>query len=74
MRYLLFVITVLSLMTACSSEPDDMLSPIKVEIEKSDDGYRLLRGGEPYTVRGAGMVRNDIERFAAAGVGGCEQS
>ena len=67
MRYVLFVITVLSLMTACSSEPDNALSPIKVAIEKTADGYRLLRGGEPYAVRGAGMARNDIERFAAAG-------
>jgi hypothetical protein len=67
MRYLLIVITVLSLMTACSSEPDNTFMPIKVEIEKTDNGYRLLRGGKPYTVRGAGMVRNDIERFAAAG-------
>ena len=67
MRYPLIVITAVSLMTACSSEPDNALSPIRVEIEKSDDGYRLLRGGEPYSVRGAGMVRNDIERFAAAG-------
>ncbi len=67
MRYPLLIITVLSLMTACSSEPDNALSPIKVEIEKTENGYRLLRGGEPYTVRGAGMVRDDIERFAAAG-------
>ena len=67
MRYLLLVITVLSLMTACSSEPDNALSPIKVEIAKTANGYQLLRGGEPYTVRGAGMARNDVERFAAAG-------
>ena len=67
MRYLPIVLTVVSLMTACSSEPDNALAPIKVEIETTDNGYRLLRGGKPYTVRGAGMVRNDIERFAAAG-------
>ena len=67
MRYLLVTITVLSLMTACSSEPDTALAPIKVEIEQTADGYRLLRGGEPYTVRGAGMGRNDIARFAASG-------
>ena len=29
--------------------------------------YALLRGGEPYIVRGAGMVHDDIERFAAHG-------
>jgi hypothetical protein len=67
MRYLLIVIIAVSLMTACSCEPDNALSPVKVEIEKTEEGYRLLRGGEPYTVRGAGMVWNDIERFAAVG-------
>ena len=67
MRYLLVTVTVLSLMTACSSEPDNVPSPIKVEIEKTAEGYRLLRGGEPYAVRGAGMGGNDIARFAAAG-------
>ena len=67
MRNLLFAITVLCLMTACSSKPDKALSPIKVEIEKTAGRYQLLRGGEPYTVRGAGMVVDDIERFAASG-------
>ena len=41
--------------------------PVRVAVDKTGDGYRLLRGGEPYTVRGAGMVVDDIERFAAAG-------
>ena len=67
MRRLPILITVLSLMTACSSEPDNVLSPIKVEIEKTERGYRLLRGGEPYAVRGAGMGGDDIARFAASG-------
>ena len=59
MRNLLFAITVLCLMTACSSKPDKALSPIKVEIEKTAGRYQLVRGGEPYTVRGAGMVVDD---------------
>ena len=67
MRYLLLISTLLCLMTACSRESDVPLSPIKVEVQKTDGGYVLLRGGEPYTVRGAGMAKNDIERFAAAG-------
>ena len=67
MRYLLFVSTIFCLMTACSTESDHARSPIKVEIEKTEGGYRLLRGGEPYRVGGAGMVVDDIERFAAAG-------
>ena len=55
------------LMTACSPEPGNTDSPIKVEIVKTDSGYQLLRGGEPYVIRGAGMGRDDIERFAAHG-------
>ena len=54
-------------MTACSSESDNALSPIKVEVAKTESGYQLLRGGEIYTVNGAGMVVDDIQRFAAAG-------
>ncbi len=72
MRYLLFVSSILLLMTACSTDSagsddtDNALEPIMVEIERTEDGYRLLRGGEPYIAKGAGMAINDIERFAAA--------
>ena len=62
-----FVVTVLCLMSACSVDSDNAMSPITVEVGKTERGYQLLRGGEPYTVRGAGMVVDDIERFAAAG-------
>jgi exo-beta-1,3-glucanase (GH17 family) len=55
------------LMTACSPGAEDADAPIKVEIAKTADGYLLMRGGEPYTVKGAGMARNDIERFARHG-------
>ena len=41
--------------------------PIKVEIAKTDSGYQLLRGGQPYVIKGAGMGEDDIERFAAHG-------
>jgi hypothetical protein len=54
-------------MTACFTTLDNTLSPIKVEIARTAGGYQLLRGGEPYAVRGAGMVIDDIERFAASG-------
>ena len=67
MRCLLFFCTALLLMTACSTDSDNALEPIRVEIERTEDGYRLLRGGEPYIAKGAGMAINDIERFAAAG-------
>jgi exo-beta-1,3-glucanase (GH17 family) len=63
----LFAITLLFLVTACSPELDNAGSPIKVEIVRTDSGFQLLRGGEPYVIRGAGMGRNDIARFARHG-------
>ena len=67
MRFLLGLVTILFLMTACSSAPDRSLSAIKVEVVATEHGYTLVRGGEPYTVKGAGMVVDDVERFAAHG-------
>ena len=64
---LLATISILLLMTACTQGPGDTGSAIKVEIAKTESGYQLLRGGEPYVIRGAGMARNDIQRFAAHG-------
>jgi len=66
MRYHV-AITLLFLMTACSPEPDYEESAIKVEVRKTAEGYALMRGGEPYVVKGAGMGRDDIERFAGHG-------
>ncbi len=43
------------------------MTPVKVEIVASDAGYELLRGGEPYVIRGAGMGVDDLENFAAHG-------
>ena len=40
--------------------------PVPVELKKTDDGWQLLRGGEPYFIRGAGGSAS-IERLAAAG-------
>jgi hypothetical protein len=54
-------------MTACSSAPRMAQGPVKVEVVKNDSGYVLMRGGEPYTVRGAGMEIDDVARFAANG-------
>jgi len=54
-------------MTACSPDPTDADAAVTVEITKTDFGYQLLRGGQPYVIRGAGMARNDIERFVAHG-------
>ena len=67
MRFLLILVTMVSLMTACSSEFDRSLSAVKVEVVATEHGYTLVRGGDPYAVKGAGMVVDDIERFAAHG-------
>ncbi len=58
---------VLAMLAACSSESRDPMTPVKVEIVASDDGYQLLRGGEPYVIKGAGMGIDDLENFAAHG-------
>ena len=67
MKRLLLIIAVTFAMSACSSETGNSTGPIKVEVVRTDSGYQLLRGGKPYTVRGAGMAVDDIERFAAHG-------
>jgi len=39
---------------ASASEPENDWQPVPVEIQKTATGWQLLRGGEPYFVRGAG--------------------
>jgi len=66
MHYLAILIAAVCVMSACTNDPGGA-GPIEVAIEKTGTGYRLLRGGEPYRVRGAGMGIDDIERFASRG-------
>jgi hypothetical protein len=40
---------------------------IKVEIAKENDGYVLLRGGEPYMIKGAGLDNSNLENLASHG-------
>lgn len=40
--------------------------PIPVELRQTEDGWQLLRGGEPYFIRGAGGD-GSLEQLAAAG-------
>lgn len=42
-------------------------SAVKVEVVSSDNGYQLVRGGEPYHIKGAGLEYGDIDSFAAHG-------
>jgi hypothetical protein len=55
------------LLAGCSYQTMQAQTPIKVEIVRAGDGYQLLRAGQPYAVKGAGMSRNDIASFAAHG-------
>jgi hypothetical protein len=54
-------------MTARSRRPGKPASASRVEIVSTPGGYRLLRDGVPYTVRGAGMASGDLAGFAAHG-------
>ena len=40
--------------------------PVKVQVEKTAAGYRLLRGGQPYSIKGGGGTSN-LEQLRAAG-------
>jgi hypothetical protein len=44
-----------------------LMSPVKVSIEKTADGYQLLRAGKPYVVKGAGLDVARMESLAAYG-------
>lgn len=67
MRYFLMVLTAVCSMIAGCSESTPAASPVKVEIAGTQGAFRLLRAGEPYAVKGAGMGVDDIERFASHG-------
>lgn len=53
--------------TGCDQSSAEYSSPVKVEIVQSETGYRLHRNGEPYRIRGAGMVADDFAAFSARG-------
>ena len=42
-------------------------SAIPVEVVFEDGQYRLLRGGQPYEIKGAGIGAGNLEAFAAHG-------
>jgi hypothetical protein len=71
MRPLLLPACVL-LLTACATraslEPSDPAGPIPVEIVRTDDGgFQLLRGGQPYFVKGAVAIDRHLDELVAAG-------
>lgn len=52
---------------SCPTYAGELSTPIKVEIVQTEDGYRLLRGGEPYYIKGAGREFASIASLAAHG-------
>ena len=54
-------------MWGCVAETKMPTAPVAVEIVGTNAGYQLMRNGEPYVIKGAGMGRNDVENFAAHG-------
>jgi hypothetical protein len=52
----------------CAAEPRlTGGGPVPVELVQTDSGYQLLRGGEPYVIKGAGLEYGDIGSFASHG-------
>ncbi len=72
-KKLLVIFLVLFITAACESQSrsslklQDSIGPITVEIVETDSGFKLLRGGEPYLVNGAGLNSPDIEQVKSFG-------
>ena len=64
---LLSTVSLFAVVTANNAVADEKSSAIKVEIVGSNGKYQLLRGGKPYTVKGAGIEFGELEAFAANG-------
>jgi hypothetical protein len=61
-----------TLMAACTVAAGMTAGPatagaVKVEVRATASGYTLVRGGEPYAVRGVGMATNHVERLRLHG-------
>ncbi|MEM9415096.1 MAG: glycoside hydrolase family 2 TIM barrel-domain containing protein [Planctomycetota bacterium] len=59
-RFILCLLVVLSLPLAAPAQP------IEVELRQTDSGWQLLRGGEPFRIRGAGGLEQ-LELLADCG-------
>lgn len=52
---------------AALASPDAVEGPAQVSIHEGPEGYRLLVNGQPFVVRGAGLVEGSQEELAARG-------
>ncbi|MDH4256201.1 MAG: hypothetical protein OEX13_16935, partial [Gammaproteobacteria bacterium] len=57
----------LATLAACAEDPGPANGAVPVAIERTADGYRLMRGGEPFEIRGAGLEFGDVAAFARHG-------
>jgi hypothetical protein len=65
---MIVTICVLSIRSSCAAESTGASGgPVPVELVQRDGRYMLLRGGEPYTIKGAGIDGGNIAAFAAHG-------
>ena len=66
MRYVIAAACVV-LASACTTEAPSSQTAVKVEIVRTEDGFQLLRGGQPYLIKGAGLEYGDIASLASHG-------
>ena len=59
------VLALLVVLVTCRGSFGD--TPVEVEVVACDGGYTLVRGGEPYLVKGAGAVGADLATVSARG-------
>src|SRR3954462_6832608 len=59
-------VSVLILLAGTRAVSGQKGGPIRVEVTKAGEGYRLLRDGKPFFIKGAGG-RDALDRLAAAG-------
>jgi hypothetical protein len=54
-------------LAACSSSQSEHLTPVKVEILQTEAGFRLMRDGDPFVIKGAGIESGYMDSFVAHG-------
>ncbi|MEH6635195.1 MAG: hypothetical protein V7700_06730 [Halioglobus sp.] len=67
MSRVLLVTLFLGQVSIANSAESPTVQVIKVEIVSADGKYQLLRGGQPYVVKGAGINHTDLQSLAAHG-------
>lgn len=61
------IAVILLVFAGCSYEPGDVQAPVKVEVRQNDAGYQLIRGGEVFEIKGAGLESGYMDSLIAHG-------